>query len=140
MGSQPQDKESLLHLQVQSQLDAVSDALERLHDFADAHLSTDESIHRAQLLFNEALTNALKHGNDFEPEKQITVDVRANGHGLMFSVEDEGLGFEPESVENPVTEENLCRTHGRGIHLIEELADEVAFECDGRRLCVTISL
>ncbi len=127
-----------MQLQVQSRMDDVSDALDQLHSFAQAHLHTEDAIHRAQLLINEAVTNALKHGNDYQPEKHITVEVTANGQAFVFSVEDEGRGFEPEDVDDPVEEVNLLRTHGRGIHLIEELADEVAFESDGRRLRVTI--
>lgn len=138
MGEQPHEDASILHLQVESRMDRVSAALDTLHAFAEAHLQKEEAVYRAQLLFNEALTNALKHGNGFEAEKQITVDVKANGRAFTFSVEDEGIGFEPDSVESPIKERNLRRSHGRGLHLIEELADEVVFECDGRRLCVTI--
>jgi serine/threonine-protein kinase RsbW len=138
MGSQAHQP-SRLHLEVPSRMDDVSEALERLHDFVHTNLACKESVYRARLAFNEALTNALKHGNQYQPEKQITVKAKVNGHGLIFTVEDEGTGFERKAVESPVTDQNLYRTHGRGIHLLEELADEIAFECDGRRLRVTIA-
>lgn len=127
-----------LRFRVQSTQDKVAAVVDRVHAFVEDQFQKEETIYRAQLLFNEAMTNALKHGNDYHADKNIQVEVEANGRTFAFSVEDEGAGFEPDDVENPLNGTNMMRAHGRGLHIIEELADEVAYERDGRRLRVTV--
>lgn len=123
---------------VSSTQDEVVRVVDRVHTFAEEHLDAEQAVHRARVVVNEIITNALRHGNKFDTDKRITVEVIANGSGFNLRVEDEGEGFDPMQIESPLNGENVLRDHGRGIHIIEELADEVAYECGGRRVCVTI--
>ena len=116
----------------------VGEVVDRVHAFAADHLHEESALHRAQLVTNEVLNNALIHGNDSNPDKHIQIEAVANGAFFTLRVEDEGEGFDPSGVEDPRNGENLLRDHGRGLHLIKELADNVAFECGGRCVSVTI--
>lgn len=79
----------------------------------------------------EAVNNAIFHGNCADKEKLVQVKLRKqNGH-LAFRVTDEGVGFDPASVPDPTQPENLCKCGGRGVFLMRELADNIAFHDNG---------
>lgn len=123
--------------------DSTRSGLDRLiseaHSFASEHLNgRGNETHRAKLLINEAVVNAVKHGNGFDANKEVQLDIAVCDQRVDIRVEDEGDGFDPDAVPDPHTEENLCRDHGRGLFLIKSLADEVCFERGGRRVCVSI--
>lgn len=113
--------------------------IDQAHSFASEHLNgrADET-HRAKLLINEVVVNAVKHGNQFDAGKEVLLDIDVCDHRVDIRVEDEGNGFNPESVPDPRTQENIHRDHGRGLYLIQSLADEVCIEQGGRRVCVAI--
>lgn len=79
----------------------------------------------------EALANAILYGNRSDPGKTIRVEVSLSNHRIVVSVEDEGHGFDPESVPDPTLPENLQRTGGRGVFLIRQLMDEVQYSDRG---------
>jgi len=79
-----------------------------------------------------ALANAIIHGNGENSCKRVYVECRCYMDGeVSITVRDEGSGFNSEEVANPTTPENLLLTHGRGIHLMKMLMDEVSFEGGG---------
>ena len=83
----------------------------------------------------EALANAVVHGAKGDPSKQIQIAVACDAtRGMLIVVRDPGGGFNPESVPSPTQGQNLYRSHGRGIYLINELMDEVRFERNGAEI------
>ena len=82
---------------------------------------------RIRLAFHEALTNAMEHGNRWDPAKKIRVELRAEADRWSCRIEDEGPGFDPARLP-PCTEgEGLLRERGRGVHMIRHLVDDVVF-------------
>jgi serine/threonine-protein kinase RsbW len=102
----------------------VEEAADKLA--AEAGLSEDERFHVAMAV-REAAVNAVLHGNEYDPSRQIAVGLENTGKDLIFTVADEGRGFVPEEVPDPLAPENLLRGTGRGIFLIRSLMDEVHF-------------
>jgi len=86
------------------------------------------------LLLTEAVTNAIEHGNVLDEEKKVIGDLKIDNERVQITVEDEGEGFEPSEVKDPTNAENLLMDGGRGIFFIEQMADEVSFEQNGRRV------
>ena len=85
-----------------------------------------------ELALREAITNAILHGNRFEPRKLVHVRCCCDfGKGVFILVRDQGPGFDPNNVPNPLAVENLGAEHGRGIHLMKLAMDEVSFERQG---------
>ncbi|MFH1837183.1 MAG: ATP-binding protein [Candidatus Omnitrophota bacterium] len=82
--------------------------------------------------FEEALRNAMIHGNKMEADKKVTIDIKIKEESIVISVEDEGDGFDPGEVPDPTLEENLLRDRGRGVYLITNLMDKVKYEDKGR--------
>jgi len=93
---------------------------------AEAGLDEDEQF-RVTMAVREAAVNAVLHGNEYDPARQIAVSLENTGKDLVFTVADQGRGFMPESVPDPLAPENLLRGTGRGIFLIRSLMDEVHF-------------
>jgi serine/threonine-protein kinase RsbW len=90
-----------------------------------------DDIDLVVLAIQEALTNALVHGNRCDPEKTITISVSIRDDGGLFvSVKDSGSGFDPNALPNPLAMENLLSNHGRGIFLMRQFMDEVEFNFD----------
>jgi serine/threonine-protein kinase RsbW len=92
-----------------------------------------------ELVLNEALTNAIKHGSAHDPSKQIQCCVACDhARGMLIVVRDPGPGFDPASIPSPVVGQNLFSTSGRGIYLINQLVDEVRFEKGGTEIHMRI--
>ena len=92
----------------------------------EAGLDDDQRFHIAMAV-REAAINAVLHGNEYDKTRHIEVSLENTGADLVISIADEGRGFNPDKVPNPLAEENLLRGSGRGIFLIRQLMDEVHF-------------
>ncbi len=84
-------------------------------------------MHKLTVSLTEAVNNAIIHGNKSDPAKKVTVVCECERDNLVITVADQGKGFKPEKVKNPLKEENLTRTSGRGIFLMRTLMDKVEY-------------
>jgi len=80
----------------------------------------------------EAVNNAIQHGNKYDSNKRIKISFASYHDVLYFSVEDQGQGFDYNNLPDPTDPGNLEKINGRGIFLMKNLADEVAFSKKGR--------
>jgi serine/threonine-protein kinase RsbW len=91
----------------------------------------DDSIHWVSLAVRESVINAIKHGNCSDVRKRVHVEFSSlqdnGGPGLAVSVRDEGCGFDPAIIADPLASENLLKTNGRGIFLMRSFMDEMTF-------------
>lgn len=94
-----------------------------------------EATFAIKLALEEALSNAVKHGNRNDESKRITVRYAVDFDRAIIIVRDEGAGFEPESVPDCRRPERLPVPNGRGIMLIRAYMDEVEFRDNGREIC-----
>jgi serine/threonine-protein kinase RsbW len=90
----------------------------------------DETREQVNLAIIEAGTNAIKHGNGGNPEKFTNFRFCICKDNLTVFVKDQGTGFDPESVGDPLSPENVLKPSGRGIFLMKALMDEVAYSID----------
>lgn len=84
----------------------------------------------------EAVSNAIYHGNKSDPDKKVHVGFRTDATMLLFSVKDEGPGFDYTNLPDPTDPANIEKPSGRGIFLIKHLADDVTFTDGGS--CVSM--
>ncbi len=88
-----------------------------------------------QIALSEALANAVVHGARADSRKKIECEVSCDKtHGVLIVVRDPGKGFDPASLPNPITGDNVYAQHGRGIYLINQLMDEVKFLKNGSEI------
>jgi serine/threonine-protein kinase RsbW len=90
------------------------------------------------LCASEAVTNAMLHGNKMDPDKKVKITAEANGKEVRFTVLDEGDGFNPDDIPNPLAEENLLKPSGRGVFLMRTYCDEVIYEKNGTQLTLIV--
>ncbi|MGQ9819139.1 MAG: ATP-binding protein [Candidatus Kapaibacteriales bacterium] len=76
----------------------------------------------------EAVLNAIQHGNKGDPNKRVFLNISADKHNLSVEVADEGEGFNPLTIQDPRTPENITKEHGRGLFIIQSFADSVRIE------------
>ncbi|MGB2599051.1 MAG: ATP-binding protein [Candidatus Omnitrophota bacterium] len=94
----------------------------------------EEIIFDIHVGFEEALRNAMIHGNKLSSKKVVTIEVEVTEDMVIISVEDQGEGFDPGSLPDPTLDENLLKESGRGVYLMTHLMDEVIYEKGGRKV------
>lgn len=94
----------------------------------DGEPLTEETRHWISMALREALANAIKHGNAQDRGKRVHLEMDVTNRVLRIRIRDEGAGFDPEKVEDPLAPENRFKTSGRGIFYMRTFMDEVRFE------------
>lgn len=84
----------------------------------------EDECFRISMAVREGVINAFHWGNREQPEKKIRVSFELQGPRFVVRIADEGPGFDPAGVTNPLAEENLLKTSGRGIFLMRAFMDE----------------
>jgi len=112
---------------MESTLDSVNKA-EEMADQVAAQAGLDEDTRSGvTMAVREAMINAILHGNAYAPEKRVNLTFEQNGREMIVTISDEGCGFIPEEVPDPLAPENLLKQSGRGIFLMRAFMDEVRF-------------
>ena len=119
---------------IPSTLQALDEVIETLMILAREMKCDSRRLEEVELALREALANAVIHGNQQDPDKNIVVRCFCQpDRGMLLIVEDEGMGFNPSQVPNPTHAECLLQTHGRGLFLMKRLMDHVRISRRGRR-------
>lgn len=107
--------------------------VERLIDeICEKHSVIEEHYGDILIAMTEGVNNAIVHGNKLDIRKNVSVEYETRKKDLFFRITDEGPGFDYDNLPDPTAPENLERPNGRGVFLMRNLADECAFEDDGR--------
>jgi serine/threonine-protein kinase RsbW len=107
------------------------DIVQVLSDRVSAMAGLDEDAsHWVSVAVRESVINAIKHGNREDRDKQVTVEFfltpRVKPEQFVVEVQDEGEGFDPESIANPLDPENVLKSSGRGIFFMRNFMDDVS--------------
>jgi anti-sigma regulatory factor (Ser/Thr protein kinase) len=93
------------------------------------HAAHWDDLEGIQLALQEALANAVIHGNGCGSAETVRICIAVQeDHGILVVVKDSGSGFDPSAIPDPLAEQNLLASHGRGIFLIKQFMDDVWFE------------
>ena len=127
-----------LHLVLPSVFESVERAVEETQSFMESATDDEGFAYRIVLLTSEAVMNAIEHGNGYDASKRVHLDLRVFADRVEMVVQDEGDGFDPAAQPDPLAEAHLLTPGGRGLFLMEEMADELRWEDNGCRLCLTL--
>jgi serine/threonine-protein kinase RsbW len=100
----------------------------------------DEKFGSLLVVVTEAVNNAIIHGNKRNPSKKVVVTCTRRGNVLVIKVKDEGKGFNPSIIPNPIHEDNLLRETGRGVFLMHQLMEKVSFNANGNEVTMTMKM
>src|SRR5262245_21659081 len=92
---------------------------------------TDHEVFGIKLAIEEALVNAIKHGNQMDRAKSVHIRYTLRAEWFEIDIADEGPGFDPADVPDPTAVENLERPCGRGLMLMKHYMSEVVFGAEG---------
>jgi serine/threonine-protein kinase RsbW len=109
---------------------------ERIIQLLESLRFDERDVFGIRLAVEEALVNAIKHGNQMDPTKTVRITCRIAPHKIRIEIEDQGQGFQPEEVPDPTSDENLERPCGRGIMLMRAFMSTIAYNASGN--CVIL--
>ena len=121
---------------IKIQIPSLSENIRIIESFIDnakERFSLNDDIYgNIMISVTGSVTNAISHGNKGRSDKNVSITLTLNESQIKFRIEDEGTGFDYDSLPDPTAPENLEKPSGRGIFLMRHLADEVTFEEDGK--------
>lgn len=115
------------HLEINSdpnKLPLVEEFLEEIS--AGANMDRTH-LNNLLLAVNEAISNAMLHGNKASVDKKVSLKVEMEDTSLKVYIKDEGKGFNPDSVPDPTEPENIFRDSGRGLYIMKSCMDEISY-------------
>jgi serine/threonine-protein kinase RsbW len=123
---------SVLRLDLQSHVDVLDYVQAVCDQMCGLARLDDDAVHWVGVAVRESVINAIKHGNRENPDKQVHVEfsfLSSDGpEHLEIRVQDEGEGFDPEEVDDPLAPENLLKASGRGIFFMRSFMDELVLQ------------
>ena len=126
------DGSCTVRLEIQSVIDELDRVQVVTNDIARrAGLDGDE-LDWWELAVREAVINAIEHGNHNDPEKRVFIEFAttstADSTELSISIRDQGAGFDPDQVADPLAPDNLLKTSGRGVFLMKQFMDDLTLQ------------
>ena len=130
---------------IQIQIPSLPENIRIVESFIDnakeKYQLNDDIYGNIMIAVTESVNNAMLHGNKSDNKKNVSLHLSLEKSQIRFTVEDQGPGFDFDNLPDPTLPENLSKPGGRGIFLMKNLCDEVAFKNDGRtaELCFYLS-
>lgn len=111
-----------------------------LEDVTSPYSLDQGSYGKILISLTEAVNNAILHGNKCQEYKDVSIKCHQNGKTIKFWVSDEGKGFNPKHIPNPVGVQRIDIEGGRGVFLMKELSDDLRFKNNGStvELCFNV--
>jgi serine/threonine-protein kinase RsbW len=130
---------TLVTLRLPSEIEYIEEAVELVtrHCLAGQEAGSRTRF-RLQVVLSEALSNAIVRGNREDRAKWVDVRAELGPDLIRLEVTDEGPGFDPSAVPEPIRPEQLDEANGRGLFLIRKLVDAVEFNERGNSICMTL--
>ena len=126
-------------IKIPSALDYLAEVDTFVEDLLRRYGVDESAIADIAISVSELVNNAVCHGNKSSPDKKVTVKVGKEDSSVKISVADEGTGFDPDSIESPISDENLLKQVGRGIFIVKSLMDSIEFKLSEKGSLVVIT-
>ena len=121
-------KEKNFELTIPSSLEQIEAVEELAENAADQMGFSEDERDSLAIAVTEAVNNAILHGNGQDASKKVRIKFLFQESQLTVRIKDEGVGFNPDQVSDPLAPENLLKESGRGIFILSSLMDDVRFE------------
>jgi serine/threonine-protein kinase RsbW len=115
-------------IKIPSSQDYLTDVDDFVENLLNQYKVEKSKIADIAISVTEMVINCIVHGNQSDDSKNVNVEVEKTNSEISIYISDEGTGFNPEDVENPIEDKNLLKEVGRGIFITKSLMDSVEFE------------
>jgi len=129
-----------IRLTIPSQLEALSRVEQFSSDIANKLKLNDDQKDNLAIAVTEVVGNAIVHGNNHDPQKNVSICFKIKPKWVEVSVTDQGPGFKPSQLDNPLDPENVMKESGRGIFILKSIMDDVQFSFSPRGTTVTFKM
>ncbi len=126
--------EKIADLEIPSRLENINQVESLVESLRKRYAIGESLFGNMMLAVVEAVTNAIEHGNNLDPNKAVSFRAFKCRSSIKFSVRDQGPGFNPDALPDPTSAENKEEPDGRGVFLMKHLADELEFFDNGSRV------
>lgn len=127
-------------LKFPSKMENISHVERLIDEISSKHGISSETYGNILVALMEAVNNAILHGNKLDENKTVHLGYTVDNDIIIFTIKDEGEGFDVNTVPDPTLPENIEKPHGRGIFLMKHLVDEIKFERNGAVVELTFKL
>jgi len=124
----------LYTLQLPSSYESITLLENLIEDIADKFKISEDTFANMMTCLNEAAINAIVHGNKLDINKKVIVNVDVDAKRAIWTITDEGPGFDYNQLPDPTAEENLEKLTGRGVFILKHLADQCIFNTSGNEV------
>ncbi len=125
----------LYTLQLPSKIDSILTVENFIENLRDKYDLSEETYANVLICLSEAVNNSIVHGNKQDASKKIYLNLEViEGKRMIFTIADEGDGFDYNNLPDPTDPENLENYSGRGVFIIKKLADQCIFNTKGNEL------
>ena len=114
-----------------SKPESINTVEKLIDDIRDEYKISEDCYGKMLMGVTEAVTNAIYHGNKSDATKKIDLSYQYDTDKIIFFISDEGKGFDYYNLPDPTAPENLEKTSGRGIYLMQHLSDQLIFANNG---------
>jgi len=121
-------------LQLPSKQESITLLENLIEEISDRHNVSEDTFANMMTCLNEAAINAIVHGNKLDPNKKVIVNAEIDNRRIVWTVTDEGEGFDYNNLPDPTAPENLENLTGRGVFIIKHLADQCIFNSKGNEV------
>ncbi|RVU02095.1 ATP-binding protein [Mucilaginibacter limnophilus] len=124
----------LYTLQLPSKLESIAHLENLVEEIADKYHVGDDVFANMMTCLSEAVTNAIVHGNKLDENKKVIVNAEVELKKIVWTITDEGPGFDYTHLPDPTAPENLEKLTGRGVYIVKHLADQCVFNSTGNEI------
>ena len=124
----------LYTLQLPSKEESITQLETLIESIADKNNIIEDTFANMMTCLNEAFINAIKHGNKLDPNKKVIINAEVDAKRVIWTITDEGEGFDYTHLADPTAPENLENLTGRGVFIIKHLADQYIFNAKGNEV------
>lgn len=124
----------LFTLQLPSKTESIAKLELLIEEIADKYHIAEDTFANMMTCLNEAVINAIIHGNKLDETKKVIINAEIEQKRIIWTVTDEGTGFDYSNLADPTAPENLENLTGRGVYIIKHLADQCIFNTSGNTI------
>ncbi|AMR34443.1 serine/threonine protein kinase [Mucilaginibacter sp. PAMC 26640] len=124
----------LYTLQLPSKYESITKLETLIEEIADKYQISEDTFANMMTCLNEAAVNAIVHGNKLDANKMVIVNADVESKRIIWTVTDEGPGFDYNNLADPTAPDKLEELTGRGVFILKHLADQCIFNATGNEV------
>lgn len=124
----------LYTLQLPSKYESITQLEALIEEIADKHQVSEDTFANMMTCLNEATVNAIVHGNGLDANKIVIINADVEQKRIIWTITDEGAGFDYNNLADPTAPDKLEELTGRGVFILKHLADQCIFNASGNEV------